>query len=66
LNFLITPFFDINPLQIIKNILNGIINFSVIEDVYLRKFMQTLLNNKKRPNSYKDIKKISKLKYLED
>ena len=40
-------------------------NLNLIDDLQLRKLVETCLNAKKRPTNNKDIQKMSKMKYWE-
>eukprot|EP00801_Mesodinium_rubrum_P005317 Mrub_05320.p1 GENE.Mrub_05320~~Mrub_05320.p1 ORF type:complete len:325 (+),score=69.99 Mrub_05320:76-975(+) len=65
LHFLTTPFVDRDPTKVIENIINAKYNLTNIEDLKLRKLIETCLNPKKRPNNAKDMQKMNKLKYWE-
>jgi len=61
----VTPFFDRDPLKVCDNILQGKLNLALVEDIKLRKLIETCLNAKKRPSNGKDIQKLNKMKYWE-
>lgn len=62
MQFLTTPFIDRDPLKVIENIISAKVNLSNIDDLKLRKLIETCLNPKKRPNNAKDMQKMHKLK----
>jgi len=49
-------------LKCIENIISAKVNLSNVDDLKLRKLIETCLNPKKRPNNAKDMQKMHKLK----
>jgi len=49
-------------MKVVENILSAKVNLSNIEDLKLRKLIETCLNPKKRPTNAKDMQKMEKLK----
>ena len=52
-------------MKVNENILAAKVNLSNVEDIKLKKLVETCLNPKKRPNNSKDMQKMNKLKYWE-
>jgi len=62
---LTTPFFDRDPLKVCENVVACKLNLTNVEDIKLRKLIETCLNPKKRPSNSKEIQKLNKMKYWE-
>eukprot|EP00341_Mesodinium_pulex_P001806 CAMPEP_0116966484 /NCGR_PEP_ID=MMETSP0467-20121206/49889_1 /TAXON_ID=283647 /ORGANISM="Mesodinium pulex, Strain SPMC105" /LENGTH=104 /DNA_ID=CAMNT_0004656023 /DNA_START=694 /DNA_END=1005 /DNA_ORIENTATION=- len=52
-------------MKVCENILAGKYNMTAIEDLKLRKLIETCLNVKKRPTVNKDVQRLNKMKYWE-